>query len=249
MNNNLINNNYLDNYLNRAEYSVVLTKFLDETELSSLLNANHHKYPLTIFGGFDNAERVRVIIGEDDNNINNSDFEIAVLKLEYPKKFVKINHRNVLGTIMSLGIMRNTIGDIIITEDDGVIYVLVIKEMLEYLKQNLTSINNYPVKIKEVALEELKNIKLKEAITKNYIISSMRLDVILSNIIGVSRNEINNYFDEKKVLINHQICINRHYEYKIGDLISVRKFGRIIIEDNIKTTKKNNLVISAKIWR
>ena len=122
-------------------------------------------------------------------------------------------------------------------------------EMVEYLKQNLTSINNYPVKIKEVEFDELKSIKLKEAIEKTYIISSMRIDVILSNIIGVSRNEVNSFFDEKRVLVNHQICMNRHYEYKTGDLISVRKFGRIIIDDNIKTTKKNNLVISAKIWR
>ena len=105
------------------------------------------------------------------------------------------------------------------------------------------------VKIKEVEFDELKSIKLKEAIEKTYIISSMRIDVILSNIIGVSRNEVNSFFDEKRVLVNHQICMNRHYEYKTGDLISVRKFGRIIIYDNIKTTKKNNLVISAKIWR
>lgn len=245
-----MSNNYFDNYLAKAEYSPVLTKFLDESELSELLNLNHCQYPLEIFGGYDNAERVRVLIGENANNININDFEIAILKLEYPKKFVKINHRNVLGTIMSLGIMRNTIGDIIITSDDeALIYVLVVSEMVEYLKQNLTSINNYPIKIKEVSFEELKNIKVKEAIDKTYIISSMRLDVILSNIIGTSRNEINNYFDEKRVLVNHQICMNRHYEYKKGDLISVRKFGRIIINDDIKTTKKNNLVISARIWR
>lgn len=244
------NNNYWDNYLSKAEYSTILTKFLDEGELSTLLSANHNQYPVKIFGGYENAERVRVIAGEDPDNIMDSDFEIAILKLEYPKKFVKINHRNVLGTIMSLGIMRNTIGDIIVTSDEEpIIFVLLVKEMVEYLKQNLTSINNYPVKIKEVTFNELKNVKLKEAIEKTYIISSMRLDVILSNIIGVSRNEINSYFDEKRVLINHQICMNRHYEYKHGDLISVRKFGRIIIEDDIKTTKKNNLVISAKIWR
>ena len=246
-----MNNNYstIDNYLSKAEYSTVLTKFLDEIELSNLINTNHNQYPILVFGGYDNAERVRVLInGEDESN--NNELEIALLKIEYPKKFVKINHRNVLGTIMSLGINRNTIGDIIITSDEeALIYVLVVKEMVEYLKQNLTSINNYPVKIKEVDFEELQKVKLKEATIKSYIISSMRLDVILSNILNVSRNEINSYFDEKKVLVNHQICMNRHYEYKSGDLISVRKFGRIIIDDNIKTTKKNNLVISAKIWR
>ncbi len=245
-----MNNNYstIDNYLSKAECSTVLTKFLDEVELSNLINANHNQYPILAFGGYDNAERVRVLINSEE--VNNNEFEISLLKIEYPKKFVKINHRNVLGTIMSLGINRNTIGDIIITGDDeALIYVLVVREMVEYLKQNLTSINNYPVKIKEVDFEELQSIKLKDAIIKSYIISSMRLDVILSNILNVSRNEINSYFDEKKVLVNHQICMNRHYEYKSGDLISVRKFGRIIIDDNIKTTKKNNLVISAKIWR
>lgn len=233
------NNNYWDNYLSKAEYSSFLTKFLDEGELSALLTANHNQYPIKIFGGYENAERVRVIVGEKEYNITSSDFEIAILKLEYPKKFVKINHRNVLGTIMSLGIMRNTIGDIIVTDDEEpTIFVLLVKEMVEYLKQNLTSINNYPIKIKEVAFDELNNLKLKEGIDKTYIISSMRLDVILSNIIGVSRNEINSYFEEKKVLINHQICMNRHYEYKHGDLISVRKFGRIVIDDDVKTTKK-----------
>ena len=77
----------------------------------------------------------------------------------------------------------------------------------------------------------------------------MRLDVILASVLNVSRNEINKYFDEKKVLVNHQVCMNKHYECKTEDLISVRKFGRIAIDQEIKTTRKNNLVIKVKIWR
>lgn len=243
-----MSNNFWDNYLDKAEYSNVLTKFLDEVELSELINTINNQYPFMIYGGYDNAERVRVVIG---NQIGlDEDFHISVIKIEYPSKFVKINHRNVLGTIMSLGINRNTIGDIIITDDEtSLIYVIVAKEMVSYLQNNLTSINNYPVKIKEVSVNDLKNVKLKEGISKTYIISSMRLDVILASVLNVSRNEINSYFEEKKVLVNHQICMNRHYEYKSGDLISVRKFGRILINDDIKTTKKNNLVINVIVWR
>lgn len=236
-------------YLNKAKQGMVLTKFLDETELNELLTLINNKYKYIIEGGYDNSERNRVIISpHEDFDFN--DFEIGIIKVEYPNKYVKINHRNVLGTIMSLGINRNTIGDIIITSDEkSAIYVIVIKDMITYLKNNLIMINGYPVKLKEVSYKELQNIKLKEAIEKSYIIASMRIDVILASVIGVSRNEVNKYFDEKKVLVNHQICINKHYECKIDDLISVRKFGRIAIKEDIKKTKKNNLVIKVKIWR
>ena len=54
--------------------------------------------------------------------------------------------------------------------------------------------------------------------------------------------------EEKKILINHQVCENRHYECKSSDLISVRKFGRIILDEEVKMTKKNNFVIRVKIW-
>ena len=53
---------------------------------------------------------------------------------------------------------------------------------------------------------------------------------------------------KKKILINHQVCENRHYECKSSDLISVRKFGRIILDEEVKMTKKNNFVIKVKIW-
>ena len=144
----MINNSFL-NYLKRAKFESVLTKFLDVTELSELINMIGNEYKYLINGGCEDAERVRVIISPDED-VDFSSFEIKILKIDYPQKFVKLNHRNVLGTIMSLGIMRNTIGDIIVTDDEEpTIFVLLVKEMVEYLKQNLTSINNYPIKIKQ----------------------------------------------------------------------------------------------------
>lgn len=240
--------NVWSHYLNKAKHDMVLTKFLDETELHELINVVKNEYEYVIEGGYESAERNRMIISPY-KDVSFDDFEIKIIKIEYPHKFVKINHRNVLGTIMSLGINRNTIGDIIITNDDAsLIYVFVISEMVTYLLNNLIAINNYPIKLKVVSLEELKNLKLKEAVEKNYIVSSMRLDVILASVLNVSRNEINKYFEEKRILINHQVCLNRHYECKFEDLISVRKFGRIVLDKEIKTTKKNNFVIKTKIW-
>lgn len=243
----MLNNSYL-NYLKKAKYEPVLTKFLDETELSELINLLGNEYNYVINGGYGNAERVRVLISPDEN-VDFSMFEIKIVKIEYPSKFVKINHRNVLGTIMSLGINRNVIGDIIVTSDEQPeIYVFVVSEMVTYLQNNLLSINNSSVKLKEVLPTDLENINFKEAIEKQLIVSSKRLDVIIAGVLNISRNEVNRYFDEKKILINHQVCENHHYECKSTDLISVRKFGRIILDEEVKMTKKNNFVIKVKIW-
>lgn len=243
----MLNNSFL-NYLKRAEFEPVLTKFLDVTELSELINMIGNDYKYLINGGYEDAERVRVIISPDED-VDFSSFEIKIIKIDYPTKFVKINHRNVLGTIMSLGVNRNVIGDIIITSDENPeIYVFVVSEMVSYLENNLLSINNYPVKLKEISPEELINIHFKEGIEKQLIVSSKRLDVIIAGVLNISRNEVNRYFEEKKILINHQVCENRHYECKSSDLISVRKFGRIILDEEVKMTKKNNFVIRVKIW-
>ena len=72
--------------------------------------------------------------------------------------------------------------------------------MVEYLKNNLISINNYPVKLKEVNFDELESINFKEAIIKELIISSFRLDVIIAGVLNISRNEVNRYFEEKKII-------------------------------------------------
>ena len=243
----MLDNNF-NNYIKKAQYETVLIKFLDETELSLIIDNLDNNFNYLINGGYSKAERVRMLISSVDE-LKSDEFDIKVLKIEYPNKFVKINHRNVLGTIMSLGINRNTIGDIIITNDEyPKIYFFVVSEMVEYLKNNLISINNYPVKLKEVNFDELDSINFKEAIIKELIISSFRLDVIIAGVLNISRNEVNRYFEEKKIFVNHKICENRHYECKSTDLISVRKFGRITVEEEIKKTKKNNFVIKVKIW-
>lgn len=49
------------------------------------------------------------------------------------------------------------------------------------------------------------------------------------------------------VSIHHIICEDITHKCNIGEIISIRKFGRIIILENVKTTKKDRLVI--KNWR
>ena len=63
-------------------------------------------------------------------------FELTLFELQYPKKFVTIQHQHVLGTLMSLGIQRE-LGDIIVGED---IQFVLTKQLESYIISELTRI-------------------------------------------------------------------------------------------------------------
>jgi len=223
----------------------VLTKFLDEHESSKLYNTKEKDLSIYMFGGFDGAERTRAIIqNKDYSNPTNDDFEIALLKVSLPKDS-KVQHRNVLGTLMSLGIKREVVGDILI--DDNFIYIYITKEMVNFIKTNLTSINHFNITVEECDLNNL-NIKSNtKQIEVN--VSSLRIDLIISKVCNINRQMSKELVEKGKVFVNHIECLNSSYTLKENDLLSVRGFGRIKYIGKIRTTKKEKLVILLEIGK
>lgn len=218
----------------------VLTKFLDTTEFS-LINKNNLIIPY-YYGGYENAERVRVILTTDENTISKSEFEITCLKIEC-SKIKEITHRHVLGTVLSLGIKREMIGDIVF--DENSIYLFVVKEMSNYIITNLIKINNLYVDVKEISNEEI-DIKEKEEI-KVINVASLRLDAVIAHTLNISRTKAVEMIMKGLIQINHLETDNISYNLKNDDLISVRHFGRIKIVQIEGVTKKNRLRVKISV--
>lgn len=68
------------------------------------------------FYGGPNAERKRAIIAPNYYEPKESDFDLTLMEIDYPEKFVTLKHQHILGTLMSLGIEREQVGDIIVNE-------------------------------------------------------------------------------------------------------------------------------------
>ena len=81
-----------------------------------VITRSYQDLHVTFFGG-PHAERKRAIIAPLYFKPQPEDFELTLFELQYPKKFVTIQHQHVLGTLMSLGIQRDQLGDIIVGED------------------------------------------------------------------------------------------------------------------------------------
>jgi RNA-binding protein YlmH len=225
-------------------YVAKLTDFLDPRAQQIVFSLVGETADLNchFFGGVDNAERKRALIFPDYHNISNDDYQIDIFEIEYPKKFVTIEHREVLGSLMSLGLKRDKFGDILF--ENGSIQIVVAKEIKSYLGLQLTSIGRAKVTLKEIPLEHAITLKetWNEMVTT---VSSMRLDTVISALYNISRQKSQLLIEQGVVKVNFAITIKTSFEIKEFDMISVRGFGRTKIVSIDGKTKKDKWRITA----
>lgn len=236
--------NKLKDYYNDAlNGDIVLTKFLNLEEISEVLALNKGELAVYLDGGHDNSERVRAIIQLAEYSLpSKDDFKIAIYKAKFNKTFSMISHRNMLGSIMSLGIERNTFGDIEIIDDT--IYLFISNEIEKFLISNMPLVLNQRLNFEKVF--DVPKDNASES-SKTIQVPSMRIDAIISHAINVSRGVSLEMISKGLVFVNHSECKNNSYQCKISDIISIRKYGRIEILSNSRTTKKNKLVLEISI--
>ncbi len=235
----------ISDYIKKAKATTFcLTKFLDTTESSDLRKIKDPSLKMFYYGGYESAERIRsIIINKQEPDANLEEFEIDIIKLTLKSDIKEINHRHVLGTLMSFGIKREVLGDIII---DGLnIYIFVIKEITQFILDNLKEINHISVDKEIIEINQLQINEKYE--TKNINVPSLRLDAVISKVLNKSRNDAVAIIEKGLTQINHIECENTSYFLKPNDLISIRHFGRVKIKEVINITKKDRLVIRVNI--
>jgi RNA-binding protein YlmH len=221
-----------------SSYTSKLTDFLDPREqhiLKTIIGENGSiKYQL--FGGSSEGERKRALIMPDYIVPDEKEFQITLFEIDYPIKFVSIEHPQVLGSLMSLGLKRGKFGDILMK--DGRVQFFSSTEIGDYIKSNLESIGRASIRLKEVDLEEaitVDDLWMEQDIT----VSSLRLDTIISGIHHISRQKSQLFIQQGLVKVNWTSIENHSFECAVGDLLSVRGYGRVKILSIEGRTKKD----------
>lgn len=223
---------------------IVLTKFLDLEEIKEIQQLNKEGLKVYLYGGYAGAERVRAIVQNEIYPVPlPKDYQIVIYQGHFDKQYSQIGHRHVLGSIMSLGIERNTFGDIYI--QDETIYLFITKEMEGYLIEHIPLIQHQRLTFQKIP--ELEEANICDTLYEEILVSSMRLDAIIARSARVSRNKASEWIASGMVAIDHKECTNSSKICKCNDMISIRKFGRITIIENMRTTKKDRLVLKVGI--
>ncbi|SET84940.1 RNA-binding protein YlmH, contains S4-like domain [Salinibacillus kushneri] len=219
-------------------YQRKLTDFLDPREqyiLSSVIG-NHPDMNLQFFGGYEESERKRAILAPFYEEIYKEDFGIALVQSQFARKFIQINHRDVLGALMSLGMKRKKLGDIMIVEDT--IQALTDEELISFLEIHLTGIKKARLQFKSVPLKFIQSSSEKWH-TQEGTVSSLRLDTVLKEIYNQSRNKTSEWIQKGYVKVNYRVVENPAFQMEEGDIISVRKKGRSKLIEISGQTKKD----------
>lgn len=218
----------------------IFTDFLSMAEVSLLYSLEREIGPanMTLSGGIEDAERCVARFGNPDSFGYSEDFPIVCIKVEpLMQKFSDdLSHRDILGSIMGLGIERSNLGDIIISENKA--YVFCLERMADYVIDNLTKVRHTSVKCS--VTEDVPKVA-DNGVEMNVQAHGERIDGLVSKIYGHSRSKSIELFRQQKIFVNGRICENNSYNLKEGDLVSVRGSGRFKFLGVVGTTRKGNL--------
>ncbi|MCH5190603.1 MAG: hypothetical protein J1F23_00420 [Oscillospiraceae bacterium] len=224
----------------------VYSDFLGIAEISEL-KTMHMRVPVALWGGWDGAERAVACFGERDYFADNDDYPVKCILIEpVSQKFADtLTHRDFLGSLMGLGIRREMLGDIVISENCG--YLFCLQSVCEYITENLKQVRHTTVTCR--ITDSIPDNAVPIPTDEEHIVSSRRLDVLISAVYSLSRSRAQELFEKERVFVNGVMKISSSFVPNEGDKISVRGFGRFIFGGELRRTKKDRLVVKIGVYK
>ena len=204
------------------------TLFLDGREFK-LVTAKLKKQEYKIYYPYKDSEKVMLYTGKIPN-----------VKLFKIYTVEKLRHQDILGSLFALNIDSSCFGDIVLFNENYFVFVTV--DMSSYVKDNLKLIGKSKVTLEEVSLDTLDDYE-RTYEEHEIIISSLRIDNVVSAIINSSRSKAMDKIKNKEVIVNYEVMNKNSYVLKENDIFSIRKYGKYKFIGIIKSTKKNNYIV------
>jgi len=201
-------------------------------------NLSSKDFKVETNGFFEDAERRMISF----NNVYENPFPMKLIKIQNTSKFSNLTHRDFLGGILSIGIERNKIGDLLV--DKNICYVPVYDEIENFVVYNIDKISKVVCSAEVIEdFELLPKVNFKEEII---LVSSLRIDGIISRIINISRSSAVTMIEQGQVLINYVKIKDKSYELKGEERITIRGFGKFILGNSIGNSKSGRIKIVIK---
>lgn len=203
-------------------------------------------YGYTIYGGCEGCERVMIRFGKEEELGYTIPFPIKVIKAEPVSwKFAdKLTHRDFLGALMNLGIDRRVLGDIVIRDNIG--YIFVTDDIADFIISELSRAKHTDLSLSLIdSLPEGELFKVERRIVQA---NGERIDAIIAKVFSLSREEAQTLFRKKLVYIDGSLTEAPDKIPKEGAVISARGYGRMIYRGYSTRSKKGKLNIEVDLY-
>lgn len=217
--------------------------FLDERQ-AALAERQMRRFGFTnymLWGGTDEAERVLFGAFPDYMEPAAELFPMETLTFSY-RSCDALTHRDFLGALLSKGIVRETVGDILVETGRSVLFVR--EEIAPFLTQQVDKIGRVGVRISPGA-----SLPYPEPHTFSPfsgVVASARLDCIAALALGLSREKAADLVRAGLVMLNHEVQSSASAQVAEGDKLSVRGKGRYVLDRLGPMTKKGRLSVAGR---
>jgi len=223
------------------------TQFLspgEQVAVTDLLGAWGHPRHL-FFGGYEDAER-RICAFlpdwlEEDDLLAGEDCPLRAVEAEFPGG-ASLTHRDVLGSLMGLGLTREKLGDILFPEP-GRCQVVALPEAAAILTAQWEGAGRYKCRdLREIPLTAL-TPKPPQIKTIRDTVASPRLDAVLASAFSLSRSKAAAYIAGGKVALNHRECLKSDKPVEEGDVLTCRGLGKCVVKEVPGQSKKGRTML------
>ena len=219
---------------------------LAEQSVFSEIKKDLRGFRYTAFGGASGAERVMIRFGSEEELCYSVPFPISIVRARpISQKYAdKLTHRDFLGAILNLGIERDVLGDIVIIDNVG--YIFIKEDMAQYVADGLTKVKRTDVKSE--LIESLPEGELYRTERRSVQANGERLDAIVAKVFSLSREDAQMLFKKRLVFVDGRCTENTSYIPKVNEKISVRGHGRFIYLGCQSLSRKGKMNIAIDLY-
>lgn len=231
----------LDELGGKQEYA---TPFFDPRQLELAETALQKRKDLsyTVFGGHSRAERnsLNIYSAQKQGELP----PVRAVMVKWNSEENELSHRDLLGAILSLGLRRDQIGDILMLQDSCAA-VMVSASKAEYIALNLVRAGSVTVSCSVNEAEEL-SLSGDEGKEIKGTVASLRIDAVLALGFGISRSRVVLLVKGGVVRVNWRPVSSPSQLLKEGDMLSLKGRGRLLVSAVEGETRKGRMRVKLK---
>jgi len=211
------------------------TKFLSMAE-QAILHTLHLPGAYSLCGGYPEAERCIAVFGAAEG-YDYAPPIVCVCIAPASRRFAdELTHRDFLGSLMALGVTRETLGDIIVQDNAG--YLFCLDSIADFIIDNLIEVKRTTVVCSRA---ELPQIASAEREPVSLVVASERLDAVISAVHRLSREDAKHLVEKGVVFVDGRLVLKGGAPIPEGALVTVRGKGRFKFLGVERETKKGKL--------
>ena len=191
-------------------------------------------------GGYEGAERKVILFLPDWMDETMAESPIRCLRAAFRAE-EGLSHRDFLGSLMGMGIVREKLGDILVKPDGA--QAVVVRELGDYLMAHYGKAGRVSLDVKVSPISVI-DTAISRRETVKFTVSSPRLDNVVSGVFHVSRKDAQEAVSRGMVFVNETEATKPDMQLKGGEKLVLRGKGKAIYQGVDGTSKKGKYYVT-----